>query len=91
MTIRDTKILLEIIKKNLDLGLPIDANINIQFEKKIKHMNYIFSNGIDLVHEFFNFERKSKNNFLSKTVKLLGKSTSLNKIFTRIADKGLSL
>ncbi len=90
MTIRDIKILLNIIKKNLDLGLPLDETINIQFEKKIKHINYIFSNGIDLIYEFFNFERKSNNNFLSKSVKLLGSNSSLNKIFTRIADKGLN-
>jgi len=90
MTIRDTKILLDIIKKNLDLGLPIDATTNIKFEKKMKHVNYVFSSGIDFIYEYFNFERKSKNNFLSKTVKLLGSNPSLNKIFTKIADKGLS-
>ena len=45
--------------------------------KKIRHKNYIFSNGIDLIHEFFNFERKLNNNILSKSVKLLGKNSSI--------------
>ena len=90
MTIRDIKSLLDIIMKKLDLGLPLDSSLNVEFEKKIKHKNYIFSNSIDLIHEFFNFERKLNNSFLSKSVKILGKNPSINKIFTQIADKGIT-
>ena len=90
MTIRDIKTLLTIIKKKKDLGLTLDSSLNIQFEKKIKHKNYIFSNSIDLIHEFFNFERKLNNSFLSKSVKVLGKNPFLNKMFTQIADKGIN-
>ena len=90
MTIRDIKSLLDIIIKKLDLGLPLDSSLNVEFEKKIKHKNYIFSNSIDLIHEFFNFERKLNNSFLSKSVKILGKNPSINKIFTQIADKGIT-
>jgi len=89
MTIRDIKVLSEIIKKKLDLGLLIDSSVIIEFQKKVKHKNFIFSNGIDLVHEFFNIERKTKTNFLSKSVKLVGNQPSINKVFTKIADKGL--
>ena len=88
MTIRDIKYLVEIIKERKDLGLPIDSIISDKFEKKIRHKNYIFSNGIDLIYEFFNFERKINSKFLSKSVKALGKNPSMNKIFTKIADKG---
>ena len=90
MTIRDIKILLEIIKEKINLGLNIDSSVNIQFEKKSKHKNFIFSNSIDLIHEFFNFERKLNNNFLSKSVKFLGKNPSINKVFTQIADDGIN-
>ena len=90
MTIRDIKSLLDIIIKKIDLGLPLDSSLNVEFEKKIKHKNYIFSNSIDLIHEFFNFERKLNNSFLSKSVKILGKNPSINKIFTQIADKGIT-
>ncbi len=89
MTIRDVKILTEIIREKLSLGLPIDHSVNKQFEKKIKHKNYIFSNGIELIHEFFNFERKFNNPFLSQSVQLIGKNRSVNKFFTKIADEGL--
>ena len=90
MTIRDINILIQIIKQKIDLGLPIDSTVNSQFENKLKHKNFIFSNGIDLIHEFFNFERKFDNNLISKSVKVLGKNTYINKFFTQIADKGIN-
>ena len=106
MTIRDIKILLDIIKDRLDLGLaldssvniefenkaevglPLDKSVNIEFQNKTKHKNFIFSNGVDLIHEFFNIERKINSKFLSRSVQLIGKYPKINKIFSRIADKG---
>ncbi len=89
MTIRDIKTLLHIIKKRLDVGLPLDSSVSSEFQKEIKHKNFIFSNGIDLIHEFFNIERKTRTNFLSKSVKLIGNQPSINRMFTEIADKGV--
>ena len=88
MTIRDIKILNDIIQNKIDLGLPLDSTLNKEFENNQKHKNYIFSSGIDLIHEFFNLERKTKNDFLSKSIKYFNKNPSINKIFTKIADKG---
>ena len=88
MTIRDIKILIEIIISKQSLGLNIDSSVNYDFESKLKHKNFIFSNGIDLVHEFFNFERKTNSSFLSKSVQLLNKNHKINKFFTKIADRG---
>ena len=88
MTIRDIKILLEIITKKNSIGLPLDSSVCYEFEKKSKHNNLLFSNGIDFVHEFFNFERKINNNFISKSIQLLGKNSNINKLFTKIADRG---
>ena len=89
MTIRDIKTLVEIIKKRLDVGLPLDSSVNLEFQKKLKHKNFIFSNGIDLIHEIFNIERKMKTSFLSKSVKLISNYPSINKMFTKIADRGV--
>ena len=89
MTIRDIKVLMNIIKDKLDLGLPLDSSVNKEFEKNLKYKNFIFSNGVDLIHEFFNIERKINNNILSKSVQFLGKNSSVNNIFTKIADKGI--
>ena len=89
MTIRDIKILNDLIQKKINLGLPLDSSLNTEFENNQRHKNYIFSKGIDLIHEFFNFERKIGNNFLSKSIKYFNKNPSINKIFKNIADKGL--
>ena len=63
MTIRDIKILNEIIQNKIDLGLPLDSRLNLEFENSQKHKNYIFSSGIDLIHEFFNLKEKLKTIF----------------------------
>ncbi len=89
MTIRDISLLVNIIKEKIDLGLPIDSSVNDQFERNIKHKNFIFLNSINLIQEFFNFERKFNNNILSKSVKFLGKNPYINKFFINVADKGI--
>ena len=90
MTIRDVKCLMEIINERKSLGLQLDYTINSKFEKKMRHTNYIFSNSIDLIHELFNLERKSNSKILSKTIKLIGKNSALNKVFKKIADQGVN-
>ena len=88
MTIRDIKMLSKLIKNRYDLGLPLDSSVNEQFENNLRYKNFVFSNGIDIIHEFFNIERKSKSNILSKSVQFMGKNPSINKIFRKIADEG---
>ena len=89
MTMRDIKLLLEIIKNKSDLGLQLDSSVNLDFENKIKHKNFIFLSGIDFIHEFFNLDRRIKGNALSKMVQFLGKNPTINKLFTKIADRGV--
>ena len=89
MTVRDIKLLSNIIKDRLDLGLPLDSSINTEFENSAKYKNLIFLNGVDLIHEFFNFERKIKNNFLSKAVQKINNYQLINKAFTKIANEGI--
>ena len=91
MTIRDIKMFLDIIEGRKKLGLSLDSSVNSELEKRIKHKNFIFSNGIDFIHEFFNLERKMNTNILSKSVQIIGKNHSINKMFTKIADRGVIL
>ena len=90
MTIRDIKILLEIIQNKIDLGLPINSSVNQEFQKNAKHRNFIFSNGIDFIYEFFNYESKIKNNFLVNSLKYIGNKNSINNMLKKIADTGLN-
>ena len=89
MTIRDIRFLIDLIKNKISLGLPIDQSICIEFEKEMKHKNFIFTTGVDLVHELFNFERKLNGDLLSKSIQMLGRNSSFNKILKNIADTGI--
>ncbi len=91
MTIRDIKEILKLVKFKKDHGLELDTSICLDFEKNTKNRNYLFSNGIDLIYEFFNYENKINNNTFSKYVKLIGQNQIVNKIFTKFADDGLVL
>jgi len=88
MTIRDIKILANIIKKKNDLGLLLDSSINDEFENITKHKNFIFSNGIDFIYEFFNMERKINNKVLSKSAQLFGNNQNINKVLKKFANTG---
>ncbi len=89
MSVRDIKELLSIINFKTNHGLIIDTSVCADFERKTKHKNYLFSNSIDFIHEFFNLEHQMKTNKLSKAVQFLGQKKLANRIFTKIADNGL--
>ncbi len=90
MTIRDIRILSEIIQNRLDFGLPINISVNQEFQKNTKHRNFIFSNGIDFIYEFFNYEGKINNNFFINSLKYFGNKNSINNMLKKIADNGFS-
>ncbi len=89
MSIRDIKSLIKIIEYKTSLGLNLDSSICEEFENKSKHTNYIFSNGIDFVYEFFNIENNINNNILAKFVKFFINNKISNKLFTKLADEGI--
>ncbi len=90
MSLRDINDFCEIIKFRLDHGLELDSSICLDFEKKTKHKNFLFSTGIDFVYEFFNYESKINNSFLSRSLKLIGENKLFNKSFEKIANNGLN-
>jgi len=90
MTIRDINTLSKIIQNKIDLGMQIDASISVDFEKKTKSKNFIFSNNIDFIYELFNFDKKIKNKSFIKFLKIIGKNKSLTNYFVKIADKGFN-
>ncbi len=88
MTIRDIKILLSIIEYKKSLGLICDQTINEDFEKKSKHLNFIFSSGIDFIFEFFSFDNYYFKYYSNILLKNLNKNSFLNKLFIKFADRG---
>ena len=73
MTLRDTKILTHLIKKNLDLGLSLDTVLE-KFEVERKNSNFIFAMGIDFLHEFFKLDSKYNIKSIDKFFKFINKN-----------------
>ena len=91
MTIRDIHNLSDIIQSKIDLGLELDTFTLEEFERKTKTKNFIFSNGIDFIYEFFNLEKKLKIRNFTKILKVVGKNNNFNNLLIKIADRGINL
>ncbi len=91
VTLRDIKVLSELIQNRIELGLPLDNSIFQDFEKKTKHLNYIFTSTVDFVHEFFKLDNKINNNYSKEIFNLIDKNNNLNRFFSQYANKGLVL
>jgi 2-octaprenyl-6-methoxyphenol hydroxylase len=91
MIIRDIKAISQIIQTKIDLGIQLDASIFEEFEKKTKHVNFIFSNSIDSIYELFNFDKQFENKNFNKLLRILGKNKSLKFFFIKYADKGFDI
>ena len=90
MTIRDIRILSEIIQNKIDLGMQLDASIFSDFQKQTKNKNFIFSKSIDFIYEVFNFEKKMKSKSFANILKIIGKNKKLKNYFIKLADQGLN-
>tara|TARA_B100000029_G_scaffold89884_1_gene79614 strand:+ start:1042 stop:2127 length:1086 start_codon:yes stop_codon:yes gene_type:complete len=91
MSLRDINIFSKIVDERLKLGLALDSTIAETFEKEAKHFNFLFSNGIDFIHEFFKFDNKIKNNYSKKIFDFINKNKLLIKNIKNFANKGFIL
>ena len=89
MSIRDIKELLKIIDYKIKLGLPIDQSVCAKFQNNMKSKNFVFSEGINFIYEYFNSENKTGNDLIDSTARLIGGNKILNRYFKNIADIGL--
>ena len=89
MSIRDIKELLKIIDHKIQLGLTLDKSVCIEFQNNTKSRNFIFSEGINFIYEYFNSKNKTAQNFIDTTTSLVGRNKILNQYFKTIADIGL--
>ena len=88
MTIRDIKILSKLFDERIELGMSLDKSILKKFENKTKHLNYLYSNSIDFIFDFFKLDSKLNNNYSNKIFKFLDKSALFKKYSTKFADQG---
>tara|TARA_Y100001970_G_C13874760_1_gene670836 strand:- start:394 stop:756 length:363 start_codon:yes stop_codon:yes gene_type:complete len=91
MTVRDIKILSDLIDERIKLGLDLDTTLLNDFQKKTKHKNYIFSFGIDFIHNFFKVDGSIKNSLSKPIFNVLNNNKYLNKYATLFADKGFNI
>ena len=70
--------------------MQIDTSILNDFEKQTRNKNFIFSNGIDFIYEFFNVEKKIKNNTVTKILKIFGNNNKFNNLLIKFADRGIN-
>ena len=89
MTIRDMKILSDLIDSKIDLGLPLDQSLLKEFENRTKHLNYLYVSSIDFINEFFKLDNKFKNAYSKKLFNFLDNNTLFKKYSIMLADKGL--
>jgi len=86
---RDIKEFLKIIDYKIKLGLPIDQSVCVEFQNNVKSKNFVFSEGINFIYEYFNSENKIGEDLIDSTARLIGQNKILNKYFKNIADMGL--
>ena len=91
MSLRDIKLLSNIIDKKINLGLDLNNSICHEFQKNSKDKNYLFSMGIDFIYELFNFDKRINSNLLTKSINIVGKNKFMNSFFKKFADSGLRI
>tara|TARA_A100001011_G_scaffold188125_1_gene196730 strand:+ start:1598 stop:2686 length:1089 start_codon:yes stop_codon:yes gene_type:complete len=91
MTIRDLKIFIDIIKNKVDYGLEIDASCLKEFEEVSKSKNFIFSEGINFIQDFFRIKNSIGDKKLTKLVKKIGENNKLKNFFIKVADQGITI
>ena len=86
MTIRDINNLSNIIDDYIFLGIESGESIAQSFEKKTKHVNFIYGTGIDLIGSFFKIDNKLNNSLSDPMFKILRKNKNLNKYANWISN-----
>ena len=91
MTIRDVKIISEIIDDKISLGLPIDISVANDFQNSTKHLNYLYGKAIDGIYEFFRLDNNINNSISKPVFNILNNNSIFKKYSNILSDKGLNL
>ena len=63
----------------------------MNFKKKTKHYNLIYSSGVNIIQDFFKYDNKFQNRYSDKIINLLGKNKFKNNFFIKVANRGLEI
>jgi 2-octaprenyl-6-methoxyphenol hydroxylase len=91
MSLRDIKLLSNLIDERIDLGLDLDSSICREFQKISQDKNFIFSSGIDWVYELFHLENRINSNLLNKSINFIGNNKIVNTFLKKFADSGIKI
>ncbi len=91
MSLRDIKLLSNLIDNKINLGLNLDSSLCQEFQKVSQDKNYLFLTSIDWIYEFFNFERRINSDILSKSINVIGNNKIVNSLFKKFADYGIRI
>ena len=78
-----------IIKNKIDCGLEIDSSCLKDFEEDSKSKNFIFSEGINFIQEFFRIKKSFGDKKLGNFVKKIGKNNKIKNFLIKVADEGI--
>ena len=90
MTLRDLKLLLNIIENKINYGLEIDRSTLIEFKDKSKHFNYIFGIGINLINEFFKLDSRFNGKLSDNIFSFLDTNELFKKNSILVANEGIN-
>ncbi|MAJ23270.1 MAG: hypothetical protein CBC24_05375 [Candidatus Pelagibacter sp. TMED64] len=91
MTIRDIKVLMQLIEKKVKLGLEInEIAISKEFSKKTKANNFIFSKSIDFLNNLFLINNSKFKNLRKISLKTVNKNFFFKNFLLKVSDKGLN-
>ena len=90
MTIRDIKIISNIVNEKVSSGLPIDISVAEDFQDSTKHLNYLYGKAIDGIYEFFRFDATINNSISKPIFRILNKNSIFKKYSDILSDKGLN-
>ncbi len=90
MTIRDLKILINIIHDRIEKGLEFDLSCLKEFENLTKPKNFIFSESINFIHDIFRIKKDFGDENINNLIKKIGKNKLINNFFIRVADQGIA-
>ena len=86
MTLRDIKLLIQILEENISLGIVNGEVIAKNFQDRSKHINFFYGLGIDSINSFFKIDSKLKNSLSYPIFKLLKNNKLLNNYATFLTD-----